>query len=80
MNKDTQLHSGRGNDEPLPASNEPLSPGRTDVNPSDQAGVDELPDNEGLVPLDTNDEAPVQEEMPDVDVDNAEMDDQPNPR
>lgn len=80
MNKDTQLQSGRDNDEPLPASNEPLSPGRTNLNPSDQAGVDELPDNDGEVPLNTNDEAPVLEEMPDVDVANAEMDEQPNPR
>jgi hypothetical protein len=42
--------------------------------------VDELPDNEGQIPLETDDDAPVQEEMTDVDVDNAELDDSPNPR
>jgi hypothetical protein len=66
--------------DPLPASDNPLSPGRTDINPSDQPGVDELPDNEGAIPLDTDDDAPVEEEMIDVDLDNAEMDDEPNPR
>jgi hypothetical protein len=42
--------------------------------------VDELPGNEGQIPLETDDDAPVQEEMTDVDVDNAELDDSPNPR
>lgn len=80
MATDTKLQGVMGNDGPLPTSQTPLSPGRTDINPSDQPGIDELPDNEGAVPLDTDDDAPVQEEMADVDVDNAEMDDQPNPR
>jgi hypothetical protein len=80
MNTDTTLQGGMGGVDPMPTSPDPLSPGRTDVNPSDQPGVDELPGNEGEIPLDTDDDAPVQEEMTDVDVDNAEMDDQPNPR
>ncbi|KFE56804.1 hypothetical protein [Pseudomonas syringae] len=70
----------RGGMDLLPTSNDPLSPGRTDVNPSDQPGVDELPNNEGEIPLDSDDDAPVEEELIDVDPDNAEMDDQPNPR
>lgn len=70
----------QGSVDPLPTSGDPLSPGRTDINPSDQPGVDELPDNEGEIPLDTDDDTPVETELTDVDPDNAELDDQPNPR
>ncbi len=78
MKTNTQLQGGMNSDDrPLP---DPLSPGRTDLNPSDKPGVDELPDNEGQIPLETNDDAPVEEEMVDVDIDNAELDHQPNPR
>ena len=80
MKTDTRLQGGTGADDPVPTSPDPLSPGRTDQNPSDRPGVDELPDNEGQIPLETDDDAPVQEEMTDVDVDNAELDDSPNPR
>lgn len=80
MMADTQLQAGMGGIDPIPTSPDPLSPGRTDINPSDQPGVDELSDNEGEIPLDSDDDAPVQEEMSDVDVDNAEMDGVPNPR
>jgi hypothetical protein len=80
MNTDTKLQGGMGGDDPLPTSPDPLSPGRTNLNPSDRPGVDELPDNEGAVPLDPNDDTPVQEEMADVDLANAEFDDAPNPR
>ena len=80
MGNDTKLQGAMGGDDPMPTAPDPLSPGRTDLDPSDQPGIDELPDNEGEIPLDTDDDAPVQEEMIDVDVDNAELDDQPNPR
>jgi hypothetical protein len=80
MNSDTKLQGGVGRDDPVPSSPDPLSPGRTDVNPSDRPGVDELPDNEGAVPLDTDDQAGAQQDMVDVDVDNAEFDDAPDPR
>lgn len=80
MKTDTKLQGGVGSDDPVPSSPDPLSPGRTDLNPSDQPGVDELPDNDGAVPLDTDDEAAAQQDMTDVDVDNAEFDDAPNPR
>ena len=60
----------------IPGSAPPLSPGRTDVNPDNQPGVDELPGNETEVPPDNS----VERETPDIDVDNAEMDDVPNPR
>jgi len=36
----------------IPGSAPPLSPGRIDVNPDDQAGVDELPGNEMQRPRD----------------------------
>lgn len=80
MNTNTKLQSGIGGDDPMPTSPDPLSPRRTDLNPSDQPGVDELPDNEGETPIETDSEASRQQNMPDVDVDNAELDDQPNPR
>jgi hypothetical protein len=80
MSTDTQLQGGTGTDDPVPASPDPLSPGRTDLNPSDRPGIDELPDNEGQIPLEQDDDAPLQEEMTDLDVDNAEFDDSPNPR
>ena len=80
MGTDTQLQGGMGGDDPMPTAPDPLSPSRTDLNPSDQPGVDELPDNEGQIPLDTDDDAPIEEELPDTDVDNAEMDNQSNPR
>lgn len=76
----TQLQGGAGGDDPVPESTDPLSPGRTDLHPSDRPGVDEVADNAGETPLETYDDAPVQEEMTDVDVDNAEFDDSPNPR
>lgn len=63
----------------IPGSAPPLSPGRTDVNPDDQAGVDELPGNERVTPRDELD-APPERGTPDIDVDKAEMDDAPNPR
>lgn len=63
----------------IPGSAPPLSPGRTDVNPDDQAGVDELPGNELDIPRDRSGD-PSEREAPDIDVDNAEMDDAPDPR
>ena len=80
MNTDIQFQSGIGGDDPMPTTPDPLSPRRTDLNPSDRPGVDELPHNEGEIPLDTDEEATRQQNMPDVDVANAELDDQPNPR
>jgi hypothetical protein len=80
MNTETRLQSDLGGDDPMPTSPDPLSPRRTDLHPSDQPGVDELPDNEGQTPADTDQEASRQQDMPDVDIDNAELDDQPNPR
>ncbi|AHL75614.1 hypothetical protein CH92_11065 [Stutzerimonas stutzeri] len=64
----------------IPGSAPPLSPGRTDVNPDDQPGVDELPGNELERPRDGADGVPMERQTPDIDVDNAEMDDAPNPR
>ncbi len=66
-------------DDLAPLSPDPLSPGRTDVNPSREPGVEELPVNEGERPLDDQDTGldpgRVREET-----DNAELDNQPNPR
>lgn len=68
------------NNTPLPPEKtDPLSPGRTDLNPSDEPGIDELPNNEGGAPGDES-ANPYEEGVPDMDPDNAEMDDQANPR
>ncbi|RRV10563.1 hypothetical protein EGJ27_02790 [Pseudomonas sp. v388] len=64
----------------IPDTTDPLSPGRTDVKPSDKPGGDELPANEGEAPSEADEEEKRQESMPDTDVDNAEIDGQPNPR
>ncbi|MHC8400683.1 hypothetical protein ACYZTX_14705 [Pseudomonas sp. MDT1-17] len=42
----------QGGYDPIPTHPEPLSPGRTAVNPEDEPGIDELPNNEGAIPMD----------------------------
>jgi hypothetical protein len=51
MNNDPKLQGGAAQDDPLPTSPDPLSPGRTEVDPMKEEGIDELPDNEGERPL-----------------------------
>lgn len=62
-----------------PKTTPPLSPGRTNLNPSDEPGIDDLPHNEQEAPRDIS-PTPYEEGVPDMDPDNAELDDQPNPR
>ena len=62
----------QGGYDPIPTHPEPLSPGRTTINPEDEPGIDELPDNEGVRPLD---EEKVLEET-----DNAVHDGEMDPR
>lgn len=62
-----------------PENTDLLSPGRTDLNPSDEPGIDELPDNELDMPKEEP-ATPYGDGVPDTDLDNAEMDDQPDPR
>jgi hypothetical protein len=62
----------QGGYDPIPTHPEPLSPGRTTLNPEDEPGIDELPDNEGVRPLD---EEKVLEET-----DNAGRDGEMDPR
>lgn len=45
MNSDPKLQGGMGEDDPVPTSPDPLSPGRTEVDPMKEEGIDELPDN-----------------------------------
>lgn len=73
------LNTPIGSDSFPAQDTDPLSPGRTDLNPSDEPGIDELPDNDGEAPVDEP-PTPYEEGIPDMDPDNAEMDDQPNPR
>lgn len=77
MNHDPKLQGGMGEDDPMPTSPDPLSPGRTEVDPMKEEGIDELPSNEGERPLDDIglDPERVREET-----DNAVMDNQQDPR
>lgn len=63
----------------VPGSPEPLSPGRVTIHPDREAGVDELPNNEGNHPHPADDPSRNPERV-DMDLDNAEFDEQPNPR
>lgn len=62
----------------VPGSPGPLSPGRVTLHPDREAGVDELPAGEGSQPH--GDEDAGLANLADTDLDNAEFDDQPNPR
>jgi len=79
MNHDTKLQSGMGEDDPMPTSPDPLSPGRTDVDPMKEEGIDELPDNEDERPLD-DDDVGLDPERVREETDNAVMDNQQDPR
>ena len=63
----------------MPTSPDPLSPGPTEVNPTKEEGIDELPDNEGERPLD-DDDAGLDPERVREETDNAVMDNQQDPR
>jgi len=66
----------------VPGSPPPLGSERTDVSPGSEAGVDELPNNDGATPR-SRSQAKGDEVMsgvPDIDPDSAELDDAPNPR
>lgn len=79
MNNDPKLQGGMGQDDPMPTSPDPLSPGRTDVDPLKEQGIDELPDNEGERPLD-DDDAGLDPDRVREETDNAVLDRQPDPR
>lgn len=79
MTNDPNLQGGTVQDDPLPTTPDPLSPGRTEVDPMKDRGIDELPDNEGEIPLD-DDSTGLDPERVRRETNNAEMDDQPNPR
>lgn len=80
MSANTKFEGGMSGNTLTSDPPDPISPGRKDMTPSEQPGIDQLPGNEGEIPLDSDDDAPVEEEMVDVDIDNAEMDGEPNPR
>jgi hypothetical protein len=79
MYNDPKLQGGTGQDDPLPTSPDPLSPGRTDVDPMKEEGIDELPDNEGERPLD-DDSTGLDPDRVREETDNAVMDKQQDPR
>jgi hypothetical protein len=79
MNNDRKLQGGTGQDDPMPSSPDPLSPGRTEVDPMKEEGIDELPDNEGERPLD-DDSIGLDPDRVREETDNAVMDKQQDPR
>lgn len=64
----------------VPGSPPPLGSERTDVNPGGEAGVDELPGNEGKTPAGSREAERIRDRVPDTDPDNAERNEAPNPR
>jgi hypothetical protein len=63
----------------MPTSPDPLSPGRTEVDPMKEEGIDELPDNEGERPLD-DDSTGLDPDRVREETDNAVLDKQQDPR
>lgn len=70
----------QGGYDPIPTRPEPLSPGRTTVNPEDEPGIDELPDNEGVTPLKQDDVTAIDPERVREETDNAVRDGERDPR
>jgi hypothetical protein len=64
----------------IPGSPPPLGSERTDVSPGGEAGVDELPNNDGKTPRADAQDGEAMGRVPDIDPDSAELDDAPNPR
>jgi hypothetical protein len=79
MNNDSKLQGGTGQDDPTPTSPDPLSPGRTEVDPMKEEGIDELPDNEGEHPLD-DDSGGLDPDRVREETDNAVLDKQQDSR
>lgn len=79
MNDDLKQQGGTGQDDPVPTSPDPLSPGRTEVDPTREPGIDELPGNEGERPLE-DDDMGVDPDKIREETDNAVMDQQQDPR
>lgn len=70
----------QGGYDPIPTHPQPLSPGRTTINPEDEPGIDELPNNEGAIPLDDDDLTALDPERVREETDNAVRDGQRAPR
>lgn len=70
----------QGGYDPIPTHPEPLSPGRTAVNPEDEPGIDELPNNEGAIPMDEDESTTMDPERVLEETDNAVRDNVMDPR
>ncbi|QFG29721.1 hypothetical protein F6476_11195 [Pseudomonas umsongensis] len=70
----------QGGYDPIPTHPEPLSPGRTAGNPEDEPGIDELPNNEGAIPMDQDDGTDIDRERVREETDNAVRDGESDPR
>jgi hypothetical protein len=70
----------QGGYDPIPTHPEPLSPGRTAINPEDEPGIDELPNNEGAIPMDQDDGTHLDPERVREETDNSVRDGEMDPR
>ncbi|MBD1551162.1 hypothetical protein [Pseudomonas typographi] len=61
MNSDIKQQGGFEND---PDSTDPLDPIEPGVNPADRPGGGSLPDHEGEIPLNPDDESPLPDDDP----------------
>ncbi|WP_341958007.1 hypothetical protein [Pseudomonas sp. RC10] len=68
MNPSTGIPGGTEN---AVDSIEPLEPGRPDVIPNPPPGSDDVGEGEGEIPLKPDDEAPLEEDMSDVEANDA---------
>lgn len=69
----------QGGYDPIPTHPEPLSPGRTAINPADEPGIDKLPNNEGAIPMDEDDSTAMDPERVLEETDNAVRDGEVDP-
>lgn len=79
MNNDPRQQDGIVQDDPMRTSPDPMSPGRTEVDPMKEEGIDELSDNEGERLLD-DDDAGLDPDRIREETDNAVMDRPQDPR
>lgn len=70
----------QGGYDPIPTHPEPLSPGRTTVEPEDEPGIDELPNDEGAIPMKQDDGTDLDPERVREETGNAVRDGEPDPR
>jgi len=80
MKNELQLQGAMGGTDPMPTSPDPVDPGRSDLDPDTGLDVDDVPVTEGDVPLDPEDEDPLEDELAEGDAGISQTDDPLDPR